>query len=57
MVFPLGKKYQHYVCPNGCMCGNPEDWAGAFSRRNSLLGGAAAVATPMVLAANAAPSP
>lgn len=51
MVIRLGKKYQDYVCSNGCLCGNPEEWAAALSRRNFLLGGGAAVAAaPVILA-------
>ncbi|MDX8530822.1 amidohydrolase [Mesorhizobium sp. VK25A] len=57
MVFRLGEKYQNYVCSNGCVCGNPQEWASALSRRNFLLsGGAAVAAAPVILAAGSSPA-
>ncbi len=53
MVFRRGKKYQDYVCSNGCLCCDPDQWAGIPSRRGFLMGsGAAAVAAPVILAAD-----
>ena len=52
MAFRLGNKDQGYVCSNGCMCGQPEEWANALSRRNFVLSsGAAMSAAPVILAA------
>jgi amidohydrolase len=48
MAFRVGGTYQQYNCSNGCLCGNPEQWAGMLSRRRFLAAGAS---TSMLLAA------
>ncbi|HXZ16083.1 MAG TPA: amidohydrolase [Roseiarcus sp.] len=49
MAFGVGLKYQQFNCSNGCLCGNPEQWAGVLSRRKFL---AVSAATPMLLTAS-----
>ncbi len=57
MIFRLGKKYENFACSNSCICGNPEEWVSALSRRNFLLsGGAAVAAAPVMLAAGSSPA-
>lgn len=57
MAFRFGKKYENYVCLNGCICGNPGEWAAALSRRGFLATGGAAIATgSAILIADSSPA-